>query len=200
MFTGIVDEVGVVTGTRPGGLTVRGAVTVDGLVNGASICVNGVCLTVTGLKDGEFTVDIVPETVRRTNLGDLRPGSPVNLERPVLANGRLDGHIVQGHVDGTGAVLSIEPENDAIMVAIAAGPDLLRYIVEKGFIAVDGTSLTVVKCHPGYFTVTIIPYTRSHTVVGSRKPGDRVNLEVDILAKYVEKLAAPWLQTQSNRQ
>ena len=134
--------------------------------------------------------DVVPETLRRTNLGLLRDNSPVNLERPLRADGRLDGHIVQGHVDGTGTISEISEDGEALMVRIDVPAQLARYVVEKGFIAVDGVSLTVVHCDEAGFSVTVIPHTRDHTVFGSRSVGDAVNIEIDILAKYVERLTA----------
>ena len=188
MFTGIVEEVGAIAGTRPGGFSIRASKVLDGLAVGDSVSVNGACLTVTERDSGSFSVDVVPETLRRTNLGALSEGSPVNLERGVRAGGRLDGHIVQGHVDGTGRIESVRDDGDAVMVAIEAGPSIMRYVVEKGFVAVDGVSLTVVGCNEKRFSVTIIPHTREHTIMGSRRSGDEVNLEVDILAKYVERL------------
>ena len=188
MFTGIVEEIGTIAGTRPGGFSIRASDVLDGLGLGDSISMNGACLTATELGPGSFSVDVVPETLRRTNLGSLSEGSRVNLERGLRAGGRLDGHIVQGHVDGTGRVESIREDGDAVMVSIAAGPSIMRYVVEKGFIAVDGVSLTVVGCDEERFSVTIIPHTWKHTIMGSRECGDQVNLEVDILAKYVERL------------
>ena len=160
----------------------------DDLPQGGSININGVCFTVTSVSDGAFSVDVVPETLRRTNLGSLRPGDKVNLERPVAVAGRLDGHMVQGHVDGTGTVSSVAGDGEALLITVETGPDILRYIVEKGFVAVDGTSLTVVNCDSQVFSFTLIPYTQAKTVLGSRIAGDAVNLEVDIVAKYVEKL------------
>jgi riboflavin synthase len=157
---------------------------------GGSICVNGACLTVAARDDSTFSVDVVPETLRRTNLGSLVAGDPVNLERPVPAAGRLDGHIVQGHVDGTGVIESVEREQEALLITVKAPPALMRYIVEKGYIAVDGASLTIVDCSREMFTVTIIPYTRNNTLFGSRRVRDRVNLEVDVIAKYVERLTS----------
>ena len=188
MFTGIVEEVGTVDALRPGGLSIAATVVMDGLRPGSSINVSGACLTVTSRNDSSFTVDIVPETLRRTSLGALEGGDPVNLERPVAVNGRLDGHIVQGHVDGTGTIESVTSEGDALMIAIQAPPSVMRFVVEKGFIAVDGTSLTIVNCDQEVFAVTVIPYTRDNTVLGSRRVGDQVNLETDIVAKYVERL------------
>ena len=190
MFTGIVEEVGSVSAAGRGRLTVAASTVMADLKVGGSINVNGACLTVTSLDETSFSVDVVPETLRRTNLGGLRPGDGVNLERPVPAAGRLDGHVVQGHIDGTGVVESVEDEGDALLVRFAAQPDLMRYVVPKGFVAVDGTSLTVVDCDDAGFTVTLIPFTRDNTVLGSRAAGDAVNLEVDVLAKYVERLTA----------
>ena len=188
MFTGIVEEVGRVEAVRPGGLSIAATTVMGGLKMGGSINVSGVCLTVTTLGDGSFSVDVVPETLRRTNLGSLESGDPVNLERPVAVDGRLDGHIVQGHVDGTGVVESIATEGDALMIAIEAPDSIMRFVVEKGFIAVDGTSLTTVHCDESSFAVTVIPHTRDNTVFGSLSVGDTVNLEIDIIAKYVERL------------
>ena len=140
-------------------------------------------------RDAEaFSVDVVPETLRRSNLGLLREGDPVNLERPLAADGRYGGHIVQGHVDATVTVESIEVEEEALLMKFQAPKSVMRYVVEKGFIAIDGTSMTVVNCDIQSFVVTVIPYTRENTVLGERKVGDRVNLEVDIIAKYVESL------------
>ncbi len=190
MFTGIVEEVGAVAETRPGGLTIRASKVMDGLKVGDSVSVSGACLTVTR-RDGEsFAVDAVPETLRRTNLGALSAGSLVNLERAVPVGGRLDGHVVQGHVDGTGEIESIRNDGQALMVEIRAAESVMRYVVEKGFVAVDGASLTVVECNEERFSVTIIPHTRERAIMGSWKAGDEVNIEVDILAKYVERLVA----------
>ena len=190
MFTGIVEEVGVVRAAGQGRLAIAARIVMPTLEIGGSINVNGTCLTVTTMESGEFTVDVVPETLRRTNLGLLRPGDPINLERPLRADGRLDGHIVQGHVDGTGTVGEISADGEALMVRMDAPEQLTRYVVEKGFIAVDGVSLTVVHCDEAGFSVTVIPHTRDHTIFGSRSVGDAVNIEIDILAKYVERLMA----------
>ena len=190
MFTGIVEEVGVVRSAGQGRLAIAARIVMPTLEIGGSINVNGTCLTVTTMESGEFTVDVVPETLRRTNLGLLRPGDPINLERPLRADGRLDGHIVQGHVDGTGTVGEISADGEALMVRMDAPEQLTRYVVEKGFIAVDGVSLTVVHCDEAGFSVTVIPHTRDHTIFGSRSVGDAVNIEIDILAKYVERLMA----------
>ena len=190
MFTGIVEEVGTVRATDQGRLTIGGRKVMPTLEIGGSISVNGTCLTVTTLEPDGFSVDVVPETLRRTNLGLLNLDSPVNLERPLRADGRMDGHIVQGHVDGTGTIGEISEDGEALMVRIDAPEPLARYVVEKGFIAVDGVSLTVVHCDEAGFSVTVIPHTRDHTIFGSRSAGDAVNIEIDILAKYVERLTA----------
>ena len=191
MFTGIVEEVGEVRAAGGGRLTVAASTVIEDMKVGGSINVNGACLTVTSMDDATFSVDVVPETLRRTNLGGLRDGDGVNLERPVPVGGRLDGHVVQGHVDGTGGVESVVPEGTALLVRFAAPSEVMRYVVPKGFVAVDGTSLTVVDCDDSGFTVTVIPFTRDNTVLGARAVGDAVNLEVDVLAKYVERLTAP---------
>ena len=190
MFTGIVEEVGIVRSSVRGGLTIAARTVMPTLQVGGSISVNGACLTVTVLKPDAFTVDVVPETRRRTNLGSLGPGDSVNLERPLRADGRMDGHIVQGHVDQTGTITEISADGEALLVRFDAPWQIMRYIVAKGFIAVDGVSLTVVHCDDNGFSVTVIPHTRDHTVFGSRTVGDTVNVEVDILAKYVERLTA----------
>ena len=190
MFTGIVEEVGRVEAVDDGELTIAAAEVLQELAVSDSICVNGVCLTVTETSARAFSLDVVPETLRRSNLGALTPGNGVNLERSLTPNGRMGGHIVQGHVDGTASVTSIEPDGEAIIMHFSAHPDVMRYVVEKGFICVDGTSLTIVDCGDTSFSITLIPYTRENTIFGSRRPGDKVNIEVDILAKYVERLLA----------
>ena len=190
MFTGIVEEVGRVLRWRGGRLTVGARRVLRGTQVGDSIAVNGACLTVVSLGAGSFTVEITPETVRRSNLGDLGAGEGVNLERPLRYGGRVGGHLVQGHVDGTGRVLSITRQGNCHLFCFGAPPHLRRYIVEKGFIAVDGVSLTVAARDATSFTVSVIPYTYANTVLGRRKPGDRVNLEADMVAKYLERLAA----------
>ncbi len=188
MFTGIVEEVGTVAAVREGGLAIRAATVLSDAHVGDSICINGVCLTVTAIKGDTFTVDTVPETLRRSNLGDLRAGDPVNLERALLPSTRMGGHFVQGHIEGTGTLVEQRPDGDAWLLRFEVPPELARYIVEKGFIAVDGISLTVVSRDAHSFVVTVIPFTRTHTNLGTRTVGDRVNLETDILAKYVEQL------------
>lgn len=189
MFTGIVEEVGRVTESSHGRLTVAANVAREMEISG-SISINGACLTTVDCAGSSLSVDVVPETLRRTNLGGLTEGDGVNLERPVPAGGRLDGHIVQGHVDGTGTIAGVSEDGQALMVRIETPPSLMRYLVEKGFVAVDGASLTIVQCDGNSFDVTLIPYTASNTVLGTRRAGDRVNIEVDILAKYVERLLA----------
>lgn len=189
MFTGIVEEVGRVAGTTDSGLSIAASSVMGDLRVSDSICVNGTCLTVTSIDGSSFSVDTVPETLRRTNLGVLKAGDPVNLERSMGADGRFGGHFVQGHIDGTGRVLSVDQEGEAHNFKFESEDAIMRYVVEKGFVAVDGTSLTVVDCDYRTFSVTIVPYTWENTVLGSRKPGDVVNLEVDIIAKYVERLA-----------
>ena len=189
MFTGIVEELGTVGSIKSGVLIVDASLVLEDLDVKDSICVNGACLTVTGLTGKGFQVDVVPETLRRTNLGELTSGSKVNLERSLQMGGRLGGHIVQGHVDGTGEISSIEEDGDAYLYSFTVSPELSRYIVQKGFICVDGISLTVVDCVDDEFMVTLIPYTREHTVLGTKSEGNKVNLEADIMAKYIEKLS-----------
>jgi len=190
VFTGIIEELGTVAEIREDGLSVSAAKALVGTKQGDSICINGVCLTVTALQDGVFSVDTVPETRRRTNLGDLQPGEAVNLERALRPDDRMGGHFVQGHVEGTGLVESVTQDGPALMIRFSAPPELLRYIVAKGFIAIDGTSLTVVDRDARGFSVTIIPLTQEWTTLGRKRAGERVNLETDILAKYVEQLLA----------
>lgn len=188
MFTGIVEEVGSIVATPQGGLVVRAKLVLEDAKLGDSICINGTCLTVTRIEGDTFAVDTVPETLRRTNLGDLTAGDPVNLERALLPSTRMGGHFVQGHIEGTGTLTEQRDDGEAWLLRFAVPRDLARYIVEKGFITIDGISLTVVSCDDASFTVTIIPFTREHTNLGARRIGDRVNLETDILAKYVERL------------
>jgi len=189
VFTGIVEELGTVGSIKNGVLVVYASLVLEDLDVKDSICVNGACLTVTELTGTGFQVDVVPETLRRTNLGALTSGSKVNLERSLQMGGRLGGHIVQGHVDGTGEISSIAEDGDAYLYSFSVSPELSRYIVQKGFICVDGISLTVVDCADDEFTVTLIPYTREHTVLGTKSEGNKVNLEADIMAKYIEKLS-----------
>lgn len=187
MFTGIVEEVGHVRETLAGQLTVDSSMVLDGLQMGDSIAINGTCLTIVSLESTSLQVEVTPETLRLTNLGVLKPGDPVNLERAVSLGGRMSGHMVQGHIEATGRVLSLTPDGTATMLSLEAPPDIMRYVVTKGFIAIDGISLTVVKCSDSSFTVSVIPYTRDKTALGTRKPGDMVNLETDIVARYIER-------------
>lgn len=188
MFTGIIEEVGRLRERTEGGLVVAARLVLDDMKLGDSMAVNGVCLTLIRLDAGAFAVDVVPETLRLSNLGALNLGDPVNLERPLALAGRLGGHIVQGHVEGVGHVRSLTPEGNAINLRLDAPRHLLRYIVTKGFIAIDGISLTVVEANDTGFSVTVIPFTREHTNLGAKGVGDSVNLETDIVARYVERL------------
>ncbi|WP_329458817.1 riboflavin synthase [Streptomyces sp. NBC_01497] len=192
MFTGIVEELGEVTAVENLGdscrFTLRGTVVTEGAKHGDSIAVNGVCLTVVEHADDWFTADVMAETLNRSSLGALVAGSPVNLERTVAVGGRLGGHIVQGHVDGTGTIAERKVSEHWEVITIRLPEGLSRYIVEKGSITVDGVSLTVVDAGPDSFTISLIPTTLALTTLGSKGPGDPVNLEVDVLAKYVERL------------
>ncbi|TLQ47075.1 riboflavin synthase [Streptomyces marianii] len=192
MFTGIVEELGEVTAVEDLGdasrFRVRGPVVTEGAKHGDSIAVNGVCLTVVEAADGEFTADVMAETLKRSGLGALDAGSRVNLERPMVADGRFGGHIVQGHVDGTGTVVERTPSEHWEIVKVSLPAELSRYVVEKGSITVDGVSLTVVDAGRDHFTVSLIPTTLALTTLGTKQPGDPVNLEVDVVAKYVERM------------
>ncbi len=188
MFTGIIEEVGRVVSAPAGNLVIAAGGVLQGMEDGASMAVNGACLTVTGFDTKSFSVDVMPETLNKTNLGFLKAGDGVNLERPLPLGGRLGGHLVQGHVDDTGKVASVSHESGAMLIRFEVPPQLRHYIVEKGFIAVDGVSLTVVTRDNSSFEVSVVDYTRKHTTLGSRRVGDLVNLEVDIIAKYVEQL------------
>jgi riboflavin synthase len=189
VFTGIIEEVGRVASAQPRRLVIGASTVLRGMESGQSIAVNGVCLTVTDFDAASFSVDIMPETLERTNLGLLSSGDGVNLERPLALSGRLSGHLVQGHIDTTGRVVSITSDGEAMLVRFEAPPTVMRYVVEKGFIAIDGISLTVVARDVGSFQVSVVDYTRQHTTLGSRRVGELVNLEVDIIAKYVERLS-----------
>jgi riboflavin synthase len=192
MFTGLIEEIGVVAAAdkKPGGcaLAIGAKRVLEDLHVGDSIAVNGVCLTATRFDDESFRVDLSPETIRRTNLGDLSPGDPVNLERALKPAARMGGHFVQGHVDGTGAIKEMRPDGDALWLTVETEPALMRYVAVKGFIAIDGVSLTVCQVGPDWFDLTLVPHTRQNIALPRKNPGARVNLEVDILAKYVERL------------
>jgi riboflavin synthase len=192
MFTGIVEELGTVEALEDQGdairLTVRGPLVTGDAGLGDSICVNGCCLTVATREDGTFTADVMHETLAKTSLGALEPGTRVNLERAVTPSTRLGGHMVQGHVDGTGAVLRRTPSEHWEVVDISLPAELERYLVAKGSITVDGISLTVVDVAEDSFSVSLIPETLARTTLGFKQPGDVVNLEVDVIAKYVEKM------------
>lgn len=192
MFTGIVEELGSVQAVTDLGdaarLSIAGPTVTSDARPGDSIAVNGVCLTVVDLADGAFTADVMLETLRRSSLGSVVAGSPVNLERAARVDSRLGGHIMQGHVDGVATVRTVEPTENWTTVSFALPADLARYVVEKGSIAVDGVSLTVVHVDDESFSVSLIPTTLAHTTLGTRRPGDVVNIEVDVIAKYVERL------------
>jgi riboflavin synthase len=192
MFTGIVEELGTVAAIEPQGdalrLSIRAETVLDDVRLGDSIAVNGCCLTVASVDDGVWTADVMQETLDKTSLVGAGPGDRVNLERAVTAGTRLGGHIVQGHVDGVGTVTGRTPSEHWELVEISLPPELSRYLVDKGSITVDGVSLTVVDAGTRSFTVSLIPETLARTTLGFRAPGDRVNLEVDVIAKYVERL------------
>jgi len=197
VFTGIVEERGEVVAVQDlpdaARVTIAGPLVTSDAKLGDSISVNGVCLTVVEVADGAFTADVMRETLVRSSLDKITPGEPVNLERAAEVGKRFGGHIVQGHVDGTGVILSRESSPHWDLVRIGIPPRLSRYLVEKGSITVDGVSLTVVDVADDFFSVSLIPETLRATTLGVRTPGDRVNLEVDVVAKYVERLAAPHL-------
>jgi riboflavin synthase len=189
LFTGIVEEIGQINLITPSKLTVKAIKVLEDVEPGSSIAVNGICLTVTDFTVNSFSVGIQPETLRRTNLGHLKAGDEVNLERPLALGERLGGHLVQGHIDNTGKIASIRQEQKSKLMTIAAPHPLTRYMAVKGFIAVDGLSLTITELGADYFTVSLVEFTQKQTTVGKKKVGDIVNLEVDIIAKYVESLA-----------
>lgn len=190
MFTGIVEEVGRVAGRDDRRLTIQAHQVMDRLRLGDSIAVDGACLTVVARGADYFSVDLAPETLRRTSFGTLKLGNRVNLERPLAVSDRLGGHIVQGHVDAAGRISSRKQDSECVIMRVVSPRRLIPYIVEKGFVAVDGISLTVVKRGASSFTVSVIPYTLENTNLREKPVGARVNLEVDILAKYVESFLA----------
>jgi riboflavin synthase len=189
MFTGIIEEVGSIASVPAGKLVIAADKVLKGLQPGGSIAVNGACQTVIDFDSRSFSVEVMPETLRRTNLGRLRTGDRVNLERPLALGGEVGGHLVQGHVDDTGRIASVTREGEAILMRFEASPEVMRFIVPKGFIAVDGTSLTVVDKDDNSFQVSIVGYTREHTILADKKTGDAVNLEVDIIGKYVAEFS-----------
>lgn len=195
MFTGIIEEIGTVRriehGAKGARLTIQAKTVLEDTRIGDSIATNGVCLTVVSMTGDSFSADVMAESLRRSSLGTLQGGSPVNLERAMAANGRFGGHIVSGHIDGTGTIASQKREDNAVWVKIKTPAPLLRYIVEKGSIAIDGVSLTVAAVTDTDFSVSIIPHTGAQTILLGKKPGDPVNLECDVIGKYVEKLTAP---------
>ena len=195
MFTGIVEEKGTVGHISlagiSGSIAIKARKVLEGTRIGDSIAVNGVCLTVVSLRPDGFTADVMAETIRRTSPGSCQPGDPVNLERAMAADGRFGGHIVAGHIDGVGTIRSAVPEGNAVWITIDAPPQILRYIVEKGSIAIDGISLTVAYVDESVFKVSVIPHTAAETTLLSKKAGDIVNLENDIVGKYIEKLMRP---------
>ncbi|NCA99215.1 MAG: riboflavin synthase [Clostridia bacterium] len=192
MFTGIIEEMGTVLSIHRSGEKIRFTIQARKVLGdtrrGDSIAVNGICLTAVDLTGSTFAADVMPETLRRSSLSEMRPGSPVNLERALRLSDRLGGHIVSGHIDGTGTIQSRTPEHNAILLKIQAAPELLKYIVAKGSVALDGVSLTVAAVSSNDFTVSIIPHSASETIIGHYQPGDLVNIECDVIGKYVEKL------------
>ena len=195
LFTGIVEEIGKIAGIQKGAksavLTIQAEKVLEAVHIGDSIAVNGVCLTVTSFEKNTYTADVMNETLQRSSLGSLSIGSSVNLERAMAANGRFGGHIVSGHIDGTGTITQVKRDDNAIWYTIMAEASLMKYIVEKGSITIDGISLTVATVSDTDFQVSIIPHTQANTVLSDRKTGDVVNLETDIIGKYVEKLLQP---------
>ena len=189
MFTGLVEELGVISSISQTDIWIESSIVMDDLGVKDSISVNGACLTVVSIEENLFKVNVVPETLRRTDLGDLSVGDKVNLERSAQLGGRLGGHIVQGHVDGTAEIIAYVQEGNAWLIEFQISKNLSRYIVEKGFVCVDGASLTVVNCDENTFTIALIPYTRDNTVLGYKGVGNSVNIETDIIGKYIEKLS-----------
>lgn len=189
MFTGIIEEAGRVASVQPGNLVITAGDVTKGMELGQSISVNGVCLTVISCTASSFSVDIMLETLQRSNIGLLSAGDKVNLERPLVLGGQVGGHLVQGHVDAAGRVALVREDGAALIIRFEAPPEVMHYIVEKGFIAVDGASLTVMTRDSGSFQVSVVGYTRQHTTLADRRVGDSVNLEVDIIAKYVEQFS-----------
>lgn len=200
MFTGIVEEMGTIRSIRRGAhsaaLSIGADTVLSDLKTGDSVAVNGVCLTATGTDPGGFTADVMHETLDRSSLGTLTVGSRVNLERAMAAHGRFGGHIVSGHIDGTGTIAALRKDDNALWYTVKAAPGLLRYVVEKGSITIDGISLTVACVETDQFSVSVIPHTAAVTILGEKRPGDVVNLETDLIGKHVEKLLTPQTQAQ----
>ena len=192
MFTGIIEEIGTVSRVTPGAASLQLAITCKKVLSdvnkGDSISVNGVCLTVSNFSGDHFTADVMPETVKATTLQELRAGSAVNLERAMAANGRFGGHFVSGHIDGTGKIISVRNVANAVYMEIAIDPDLLNYFIPKGSVTVDGTSLTVFDITDSGFIISLIPVTQKDSIIGQKRIGDKVNIECDMLAKYIERL------------
>jgi len=188
MFTGIVEEIGIVREADANRLVIAAEKVLQGTKPGDSIAVSGACLTVASLNDGGFSVDVMPETLNCTNLGELRYGDHVNLERALTMGGRVGGHLVLGHVDDVGRVISMTPQKDSSIVRIAVPSELMSYVAEKGFIAVDGISLTIVDVDDFSFSVSLVAYTIEHTILGEKRPGSAVNVEVDVIARYLERI------------
>ena len=189
MFTGIIEEIGIVKNAATNHLVVEAKNVLDDMRVGDSMSINGVCLTVTSFENNSFNVDLMMETIRCTGLGKLRYGNQVNLERAVTLNKRLGGHLVLGHVDDIGTIVSIDQRQTERIVKIASPTNLMRYISHKGFIAVDGISLTITNLETSSFSVSLVNHTLKHTTLGSKRPGDSVNLEIDVIARYLERLS-----------
>ena len=191
MFTGIIEEIGIVKSVSKGAKSFSMLITADvvtsGLRTGDSVNTNGACLTVTSLGEDSFTVDVMPETMRKTNLGSLKQGSPVNLERALQLSSRLGGHLVSGHIDGTGLIRKLKKEDNAVWITVKTGAEILRYIIPKGSVSIDGISLTVVHVDEDSFDVSLIPHTMAVTTLQDKKAGDTLNIECDMVAKYIEK-------------
>ena len=191
MFTGIIEEIGSIISAQTNNLVISASDVLREMEVGGSIAVSGVCLTITDFISNSFSVDLMPETLKQTSLGLLTAGSEVDLERPLTLGKPLGGHLVQGHIDGSGRVTSITWDGEAMIIRFETTPEVMRYLVKKGFIAVDGVSLTVLSRDTSSFQVSIVDFTRRHTTLGGRQVGDIVNLEVDIIAKYVEQFSQP---------
>jgi riboflavin synthase len=192
LFTGIIEEIGTVSAVRPGSnssqLSIRCTKVLSDVKKGDSLAVNGVCLTVSDFSSNHFTADVMPETVKATTLQALRAGSPVNLERAMAADGRFGGHLVSGHVDGTGEIVAVRHKENAIYLEIGIAAELLKYFIPKGSVTVDGTSLTVFGVTDKSFIISLIPVTQDDSIIGRKRTGDKVNVECDMLAKYIERL------------